>query len=175
MVLRTDAPLGPLEREVRRAVTDVNADVPVPDLRVQTEIMAETSSKEIAFTQILSLFGGFALLLASIGLYGVTSYWVTRRTNEIGIRLAVGALPREILRLVLRQMVILASAGLLLGLPTAIGAGSLVENLLYGVTATDPKTIALVAGVVLVVAVGAGLAPAVRAAKLDALVALRTE
>lgn len=175
VVIRTDAPLGPLERDVRRAVTDVNPDVPVPDLRVQTEVMAETGAREIAFTQILSLFGGFALLLASIGLYGVTSYWVTRRTNEIGVRLAVGALPQHILRLVLKQVVVLAVIGLLVGLPASIAGGSLVSSLLYGVSATDPGTVLSVAGVVLAVAVGAGLLPALRAARMDALGALRTE
>jgi predicted permease len=175
IVLRTDAQIGGLEPLIRDAVSQVNADLPVPNLRSQTAIMEQTSAKERAFTQLLSMFGVFALLLASIGLHGVTSYWVTRRTNEIGVRLAVGARPHQILRLVLRQVVVLAAVGLLVGVPAALAAGPLVGSLLFGVAPMDLGAVAVAGVGVLIVAIGAGFLPARRAANMDALVALRTE
>jgi predicted permease len=175
IVIRTDVPLARLEREVRAAVAQVNPDVPVPELRSQTDLIARTSARERAFTQMLSLFGGFALLLASIGLHGVTAYWVSRRTNEIGVRLAVGAQPRQILHFVLRQVFVLAAIGLVAGVPAAFATGPLVGSLLYGVGPTDPMTVALAAGVILLVAVGAGFLPALRATRMNALEALRAE
>lgn len=173
--LRTDVPLARMEALLRDAVAQVDADVPVPPIRAQTEIISQTGAKERVFTQLLTLFGGFALLLASIGLHGVTSYSVTRRTSEIGVRVAVGARPRQIVGLVLRQVVALAAIGLVIGVPAALATGPLVGSLLYGVAPTDPLAVAAAATVMLAVAVGAGLLPALRAARVDALVALRTE
>jgi predicted permease len=175
VVLRTDAPVARIEPLVRVAVHRVDADVPVPEMRTQTELMAQTSARERVFTRLLTLFGMFALLLASIGLHGVTSYSVSRRTSEIGVRVAVGARPDQILSLVLRQVVVLAGLGLLIGVPVALAAGPLVGSLLYGVAPTDPVAIIAASAVMLVVTIGAGLLPALRAARVDALVALRTE
>ena len=175
VVMRTDAPLGALERAVREAVYRVNPHIPVPELRSQTAIMAQTSARERVFTQVLTLFGAFALLLASIGLHGVTSYAVTRRTSEIGIRVAVGAQPREILWLILRQVVILAGAGLVLGVPLALAVSPLVGSLLYGIAPTNPFAVAGAAAVMMTIAVVAGMLPALMAARMDALAALRTE
>jgi ABC-type antimicrobial peptide transport system permease subunit len=127
------------------------------------------------FTELLFLFGAFALLLASIGLHGVTSYSVSRRTGEIGVRLAVGARPAQVLWMVLRQVVALAGIGLLAGVPMALAAGPMVRSLLFGVAPTDAVAIAAAAVVMLTVAVTAGLLPARRAARLDALAALRAE
>ena len=115
------------------------------------------------------------LLLASIGLHGVTSYAVTRRTSEIGVRLAVGAVPRQILWMVLRQVVALAGAGLVVGVPAAVAGAPVVASLLYGVAPTSPAIVTAAATVMLVVAIGAGLLPALRAAQLDPLVAVRTD
>ena len=121
------------------------------------------------------LFGGFALLLACIGLHGVTSYSVARRTSEMGIRLALGAQRRQVLWLVQRQVIVLAVAGLAIGVPLALMAAPLVGALLFGVAPTDYAAIAIAGAVMLVVATGAGLMPARRAARLDPLKALRTE
>ncbi len=173
--LRTDVPLARLEGPLREAVTEIDPDIPVPRIRAQTEIIAQTGAKERVFTQLLTLFGAFALLLASIGLHGVTSYSVTRRTSEIGVRVAVGARPGQILWMVLRQVVVLAAIGLAVGVPAAVAGAPLVGSLLYGVAPTSPAAIAATAAVMLAVAVAAGLLPALRAARLDALVALRTE
>ncbi len=173
--LRTDLPVSRLEPRLRDAVRRVDPDIPVPTLRAETEIIAQTSARERVFTQLLTLFGAFALLLAGIGLHGVTSYAVTRRTSEIGVRMAVGARPGQILWLVLRQVVALAAIGLALGVPAALAAAPVVASLLYGVAPTSPGAVSAAAVVMLVVAVGAGLVPALRAARLDALVALRME
>jgi predicted permease len=173
--VRTDVPLARMEALLRDAVSQVDANMPVPTIRAETEIIAQTGAKERVFTQLLTLFGAFALLLASIGLHGVTSYSVTRRTSEIGVRVAVGARPGQILWLVLRQVVALALVGLVVGVPAALVAAPLVGSLLYGVAPTSPTAIVAAAVVMLAVAVGAGLLPALRASRVDALVALRTE
>lgn len=175
VVLRTDQPLARLEPVVREAVHRVDADLPVPEIRSQTELMARASAQERVFAQLLTLFGGFALLLASIGLYGVTSYSVTRRTGEIGVRMAVGARPRTIATLVLAQVLRLAGIGLLVGVPLGLTASSLAGALLFGVAPTDPASLLAAATVMTVVALGAGLLPALRAASLDPKVALGTE
>jgi predicted permease len=173
--VRTATPLARLERPLREAVTEVDPDIPVRQIRAQTEIIAQSGAKERAFTQLLTIFGAFALLIASIGLNGVTSYAVTRRTSEIGVRLAVGARPGHILWLVLRQVVVLAGIGLAIGVPVSLAAARVVESLLYGVAPSSPTVIVAAATVMLAVAVGAGLAPALRAARLDPIVAVRSE
>jgi predicted permease len=175
VVVRSDVPVARLEPAVREAVHQVHPDLPVPELRTQTSIMAETGARERVFTQLLTLFGAFALLLASIGLYGVTSYSVTRRTSEIGVRVAVGARPPSILLLVLRQVAVLAGLGLLVGVPISLALGPLTGSLLFGVAPTDPLTVALAGGAMAGVALAAGFFPALRASRLDALRALRTE
>jgi predicted permease len=175
IVLRTAMPIARLEPTIRRAVWEIDPDLPVPEIRSQTTIMAQTSAKERVFTQLLSIFGVFALVLASIGLYGVTSYSVTRRTAEIGVRVAVGARPGQIVWLILRRVFLLAGLGVALGIPAALAGGPLVESLLFGVQATDPGTVAGAACVMLGVATTAGLLPALRAAGVSPRRALETE
>jgi ABC-type antimicrobial peptide transport system permease subunit len=127
------------------------------------------------FTQLLSVFGAFALLLASIGLHGVAAYSVSRRTSEIGVRIALGARPSRVLWLILRQVSVLALAGLALGIPAALLAAPVVGSLLFGVAPTDPAAIIAAAAVMFAVAFAAGAQPALRAARLDPLTALRAE
>jgi ABC-type antimicrobial peptide transport system permease subunit len=153
----------------------VHHDLPVPGIRPQTALMAQTSARERVFTRLLTIFGALALLLASIGLHGVTAYSVTRRTNEIGVRVAVGAQPAQVLWLVLRQVVILAGVGLAIGVPVALAAGRSVRSLLFGVAPNDPGALAVAALVLVAVALAAGLLPAWRAARLDPLEALRAD
>jgi ABC-type antimicrobial peptide transport system permease subunit len=173
--LRTDVPLGRMESLLREAVVQVDPDVPVPTIRAATEIIAQSGAKERVFTKLLTLFGGFALLLASIGLHGVTSYSVTRRTSEFGVRAAVGARPGQILWLVLREVAVLAAIGLVVGVPAALAAAPLMGSLLYGVAPTNPWVVISAAVLMLAVAAGAGLLPALRASRLEAVAALRTE
>jgi predicted permease len=175
IVLRSAVPLESLEPAIRRAVAAVDRDLPVPAIKSQIAQMAELTIRERVFAQLLTMFGAFALLLASIGLHGVTSYSVARRTNEIGVRMALGALPRQVLWLVQRQVVVLALIGLLIGVPASVALAPLIGSLLFGVTPTDAGVIATAAVVMLVVALGAGLLPARRAATIDPLKALRAE
>ena len=125
--------------------------------------------------QIASAFSLFALLLASIGLYGVMSYAVTRRTSEIGIRMALGARPTEVIRLVMREVLLLVVVGAGIGLTAALATTRLVATLLFDLTPTDPLTITLATLLLLGVAVLAGYLPARRASRVDPLVALRYE
>jgi len=114
-------------------------------------------------------------VLACIGLYGATSYAVSRRTNEIGIRIALGAQRSQVLWLVLRQVLVLAIAGLAIGIPVALATGPLVGSLLYGLGPRDPATVAAAAAVMTAVALAAGFLPARRAANMPAVSALRQE
>jgi predicted permease len=175
VVVRTNAPPGRLEPALREAIFRMHPDIPVPTLVTQTEIIRHTTARERVFTQLLTLFGGLALLLASIGLHGVTSYAVTRRTSEIGVRVAVGARPGQIIWMVLRQVVSLAGIGVVLGVPVALAAAPLVGSLLYGVAPTSAGSVTGAVAVLLGVAVLAGLVPALKAARMDAMEALRIE
>jgi ABC-type antimicrobial peptide transport system permease subunit len=149
--------------------------VPITDLKSQAQQIDETIGSERAFTTLLVFFGGFALLLASIGLHGVTSYAVARRTNEIGIRMALGAERRTVIWLILRQVVWLTVGGLVVGVPVAVALARTTRAYLYGVEPTDPWSIATGAVVLFAIAVLAGFIPARRASLLDPLVALRRE
>jgi predicted permease len=175
VIVKTAVPAASVETAIRRAVAGVDADLPVPELRTQTSLLEQSAARERVFAQMLTIFGLFALLLASIGLHGITSYSVTRRTNEIGVRVALGAVPRQVLWLILRQVLILAGMGLVVGVPLALVAGPLVGTLLYDVAPNDPVMIALAAVGLLAVAVGAGALPARKAARFHPLDALRTD
>ena len=145
------------------------------DVTAQAVRIAESSARERLFAQLLTAFGVFALLLAAIGLHGVVSYSVSRRTHEIGLRVAVGARPRQVQWLMLRQVLELCGAGLAIGIPVALVAGPTVQSLVYGVSAADPRTFVAAAAVLLGVALVAGYGPARRASRQDPLVALRSE
>jgi predicted permease len=175
IVLRSAVPIETLEPAVRRAVAEVHRDLPVPALKSQVAQMQETTVRERVFAQLLTIFGAFALLLATIGLHGVTSYSVARRTNEIGVRMALGAERGQVLWLIERQVVVLAIVGLAIGVPIAIALAPLVGSLLFGVAPTDAGTVVIAAIVMFVVALAAGLLPARRAATIDPLSALRAE
>jgi ABC-type antimicrobial peptide transport system permease subunit len=121
---------------------------------------------------MLAVFGGFALLIACIGLYGVTSFAVARRRAEVGVRLALGAQPPQILWMVLRQVMALAAMGLAAGLFAAYWVGPVVDSMLYGLEPTDLPTFVGAGLVMLMVALAAGWLPALRASRTDALIAL---
>jgi predicted permease len=173
--IRADVPVARLERTLRAVVAQVAADIPVPRVRAQTDTIIQAGAKEQAFTALLTIFGTFALFLAAIGLHGITSYAVTERVNEIGVRVALGATPGRILWMVLRQVVLLAGIGLSVGVPAAIAGAPLLGSLLYGVAPTSPGVIAAAALVMIAVAAGAGLGPARRAARVDPVEALRCQ
>jgi ABC-type antimicrobial peptide transport system permease subunit len=131
--------------------------------------------QERLLTNLLIAFGAVALLLSSIGIYGMLAYLVTRRTPEIGIRMALGARPAAVITMVLRESVAPVGVGLALGAAVAIAAARWVNALLFGVAAYDPRTIAGAASVFLTIAAVAALLPALRASRIDPLGALRSE
>jgi ABC-type antimicrobial peptide transport system permease subunit len=131
--------------------------------------------QERLIARLASFFGTLALALAAIGLYGTMTYTVGRRTNEIGIRVALGAKRSQILGMVVREAFALVFLGIVVGLPVALAAGRLVANQLYGVKASDPLTFSAAVGVLLAVASFAAYLPAWRASRVDPMMALRCE
>ncbi len=173
--VRTATKAEALLAAIRREVQTLDGQLPVYNLKTLAEQKDGALYAERMAAALLTLFGLLALLLATIGLYGVLSYAVTQRTRELGIRLALGAQPREVLKLVIGQGLRLTLVGLLLGLATAFALTRLLEKLLFGVSATDPLTFAAVALLLAAVAFLACWVPARRAAQVDPLVALRHE
>ncbi len=137
--------------------------------------MAGELGEERVTALLSGFFAALALLLASIGLYGLMSYTVTRRTREIGIRVAVGAQRQNVLWLVLRETLTLALLGIAIGIPAALAASRLIASMLFGLSPRDLTTIAAVSLLLLVVALFAGYFPAHRASAIDPIVALRAE
>ena len=164
---------GAIFPAIRSAVRDVDPALPVLDLRTQDEQIDRLHGQELLFARLSGVFSGVALLLACVGLYGLMSHAVLRRTGEIGLRMALGALPGQVLRIVLGECLVLASVGVLTGIALAFGAGRLVASMLFGVTPLDPLTYASVAAVLTVVALLATIAPARRASRIDPVVALK--
>jgi ABC-type antimicrobial peptide transport system permease subunit len=140
-----------------------------------TQLMSAAVARQRLSTVILAVFAGVAILLAGVGLYGIVAHGVTERTREIGIRMALGAARTSVLWMVLREVAIMAVAGIVLGLPVAIGLSRFVQSQLYGLSPTDPFTLGLAAVILSSVAMFAGYVPARRATKVDPMLALRYE
>jgi len=160
---------------IRHAVQAVDPNVPVYNVRTLEAQLDESLSQERLVATLSSWFGAFALLLAAIGLYGVLAYSVTRRTNEIGIRMALGAERSGVIWMVLREALLLVSTGVAIGVPVALVLARLVSSLLYGLRPTDPLTLAASAILLFVVAAIASYLPARRASRVDPMMALRYE
>jgi putative ABC transport system permease protein len=153
----------------------MDKELPVTDVAMMPDIIEASLSQPRFGTFLLGLFAAMALLLAATGIFGVISYSVSCRTNEIGIRMALGASSGAILWAVLRETLFLTLAGLAVGVPCALGASRLLGHMLFGVSASDPATLAAVALALAAVAGLAGYVPARRAIRVDPLVALRYE
>jgi hypothetical protein len=161
--------LIPVQREMRAA----GPGILVSDARVGRMIIDQALFQAKVGVALLSAFGLLALALASVGLYGIIAYGVSRRTREIGVRMALGAARRNVLRLILKQGMAVVAAGVVIGLGAALATGRLLARMLYGVSAIDPMSIAGAALVLLVVALAACYLPARAASRLDPLAALR--
>jgi predicted permease len=173
--MRTMSDPGPLTPSLHRVAREVNPAIQVRDVRSLNDVVNTSLHQERVVAQLGGFFSLFALALACLGLYGVLSFAVVRRTREIGVRIALGAQRRDVLALVIGQGLKLAVLGLALGLVAALAVTRFVESLLYGVTATDPVTFVGVSLLLLLVAVLASWLPARRATKLDPMTVLRHE
>jgi predicted permease len=173
--IRTAADPSSVLQQVRAAVESLDHDLPLVDVRTQTEQVAATMSGPRLFAQLTGGFGLLALVLASIGIYGVMAYTVARRISEIGIRMALGAQARQVLAMVLREASWLAIAGVVAGAAAALLLTRLVGSMLYGLSASDPVTFAAAACLLIAIALLAGFAPARRASRVDPMQALRHE
>jgi putative ABC transport system permease protein len=171
--VRTAGEAAPLVGAVRAELQGIDRHLSVFDIQTLEDRVNESLGPQRAGTIMLGLVGVLALLLASIGIYGVTSYSVSQRTRELGIRIALGAQHADLVRLIVWQGMIVVLIGLSVGIIAALGLTRLLAQLLFGVTAADPVTFAITALLLAGVAMLANYLPARRALRLDPLVALR--
>jgi putative ABC transport system permease protein len=175
IVARTKSDPGAIAGSLRAALTSVDKSLPVYALKPMTEHLRDSLARRRFNLILLTVFSCVALALAAVGIYGVISYGVTQRTHEMGIRMALGAKPRDVLKLVVRQAMVLALGGVAVGLLASWALTRLMKSLLFNVGVTDPLTFAAIALLLTLVALIACLVPARRATKVDPLVALRYE
>jgi putative ABC transport system permease protein len=160
---------------LRRTVRTLDSDVALASVQTMEQVVGSTIAQPRINSVVLSVFAGIALLLAAIGIYGVTSYAVSQRTREIGVRMALGAKPLDVLQLVVRQGMLPVAVGLVIGLLAAMAATRVMESLLFEVTATDPVTFGTITALLAMIAFVASVVPAWRAARVDPVEALRRE
>jgi len=160
---------------VQRAIRSVDAELPAAKLSTMTNLVDESLAQPRFAMLLLGSFGGLAVVLACIGLYGVVSYGVAQRTREIGVRMALGAKRADVFQMILSQSGRLVGVGVLIGLLTAFGLTRLMASFLFGVAATDPLTFMAVALLLIVVAFLASVVPASRATRVDPITALRCD
>jgi predicted permease len=175
ILLVTDQPVGAMEEQVTRTLAAINPDLTVTSVRTMREQVDLTFDQERAVASLAGLFGTVALVLAAVGLYGVTAYTVAQKTNEFGIRMALGAERPNIVGLVLSGAFKRVLIGLILGLPLAIGAGKLISAQLYGVSSWDPMALSIAAGALATCSFLAAVIPANRAASISPMRALRVD
>jgi putative ABC transport system permease protein len=175
LVIGTSGENAQLAGELRDAVAGLNNEVPVSEVSSLKSWVSEAMAEPRSTSALFAVFAALALLLGSVGIYGVVSYSVAQRTREIGIRMALGARRQEVLLLIVAQGVKLALAGVAIGIAGGLMLTRLMSGLLYGVHATDPLTYAAVAMLLLLVALAACFIPARRAMRVDPVVALRYE
>ncbi len=160
---------------IRAAVASLNLNLPLLDVRTQDEQIRANQRRERIFATLTACFGILALVLACIGIYGIMAYAVSQRTNEIGIRMALGAHPKRVLRMILSEASRLAAIGIAVGLCAALAMGRIIASLLYGLKFSDATTLALSAALLAAIALAAAWVPARRAAGVDPMQALRHE
>jgi len=175
VTLHFERPPQDLDVMVRRTLANINPNLTVQDLHPLDYQVADNFTQERLVARLTMLFGLLALVLASVGLYGITSYQVARRTSEIGLRMALGADRKNVVRMVMRGAFFQAGLGLAIGVPVAIIGARYMADQLYGVKSYDPVSLSIAVAVLLVSAAVAGFVPAHRAANIDPMTALRTE
>jgi ABC-type antimicrobial peptide transport system permease subunit len=175
LVMRSALPLDAIAPQIRAAVRGLDATLPIVRLQTMDEAFGRSVARPRFLTYLLGVFAALALVLAAVGTYGILSYLVTERQQEIGIRMALGAARGGVLWLVLRQGLLLAGIGLTLGVAGAILVGRYLQTLLFGISPSDPATLIMVGGVILVTATVACLIPALRATRVNPLDVLRGE
>jgi len=175
LIVRADSRPMDLASSIRREVLSVDNDQPVTEIKPMTQFLSESVFRRRFLTILLGLFSALALTLAVVGIYGLMSYSVSQRTHEIGIRMALGASSRAVLKLVIGQGMTLALFGVVIGVSGAFGLTRIMSGLLFGITATDPLTFAATSLLLTGVALGACFVPARRATRVDPMVALRYE
>jgi putative ABC transport system permease protein len=175
LAIRTSVPPLSLANSVRQAIWEVDREQTVADVRTMEEILDLALSGRRQQMVLLVIFAGVALLLATVGIYGVLWYAVTQRTREIAVRMAVGAGAGDVVRMIVAHGLRLTAAGLVLGTLAAWWLSRLMTTMLYGVTATEPRIYTLAAAVICAAAAAACLIPAARASRVDPVVALRQD
>jgi putative ABC transport system permease protein len=174
-VIRTRGDAEAVTPAARNVIRSLDPEQPVADVRPMESLIGTSVARARFNTLLLTIFAVVALLLAGVGIYGVMAYSVAQRTNEIGVRMALGARATDVLRLVVRRGMTLALAGVALGMAASFALTRVMETLLFNVSATDPLTFAGIPLLLAFVALLACLIPARRAAKVDPMVALRCE
>ncbi|HEY6401984.1 MAG TPA: FtsX-like permease family protein, partial [Blastocatellia bacterium] len=175
LMLRSQSDPMSLAAAARQEITKLDPNLPIYDIKPFDEYISDSVAQPRFNSALLAVFAGVALLLTAVGLYGVIAYSVTQRTQEIGIRMALGARPSDALRLIIGRGMALALIGVALGLGGALAAARLIRGLLFDIGPTDPLTFALVAALITLIALLACYIPARRATKVDPMVALRCE
>ena len=175
LVIRTKGDAANIATSARNVIQTIDPEQPVSDVRTLESVLAKSIAKARFSTLLLTVFAGVALVLAAVGIYGVISYLVTQRLHEIGVRMALGAQTSDVLKLVLRNGMVLALVGVLVGLGGAFALTRVMTSLLFGITPTDAVTFGTVSALLMLVALFACYIPARRATKVDPLMALRYE
>ena len=175
LVVKTDVDPSSFAATVRKAVWEIDKDQPVSNIQTMEEILADSIARQRFSMLLLAIFGGVALVLAGVGIYGVMSYSVAQRTHEIGIRMALGAQTGAVLKLAVGYGMKLVIAGIVIGLIAAFALTRVMATLLFGVTATDPTTFTLISVLLIAVAAVASYVPARRATRVNPIIALRYE
>ncbi|HKY06443.1 MAG TPA: FtsX-like permease family protein, partial [Blastocatellia bacterium] len=174
-VVRTESNPEAMTGAIRNAIGEIDKDQPLSDIRSLEQVMSESVAPRRFNMLLLAVFAGVALLLAAIGLYGVISYSVTQRTHEMGVRMALGARPADVMKLVVGQGLVLTGIGIGLGLAGAYFLTRLMASLLFGVNATDLSVFVAIPALLALVALVASIVPALRAVRVDPMIALRSE
>jgi putative ABC transport system permease protein len=175
IVVRTAGPPEALQAPIERAVHDLNRDVPLFQVRTMARILEASVGRERLSVLVLSVFAFVGVVLASVGVYGLVAHAVTERTHEIGVRMALGAAPGDVVSLIVGQGLTMAVAGIAVGVAGALALAQSIKTLLFGVAPTDPVAFVVASAVLLTVVTTACAIPAWRAARVDPTEALRAE